>query len=80
MFSFITENGLLFHPVEYIWLTLLVTIFSDFGNFLNELSVEFVSYKTAFALRKFDGNDEVFFIRALLLEVDCSVAAVQIRE
>ena len=72
MFSFscIEENRLLFHPVEYIWLTLLVTIFSDVSNFLNELSVEFVSYKTALALRKFDGNDEVFFIRALLLEVD----------
>ena len=51
-------------------MTLLVTIFSNVGNFLNELSIEFVSYKTALALRKFDGNDEVFFIKVLLLKVD----------
>lgn len=51
-------------------MTLLVTIFSDVSNFLDELSVEFVSYKTALALRKFYGNDEVFFIKFLLLEVD----------
>lgn len=66
MFSCIKENRLLCHPIEYIWLTLLVTIFSDVSNFLNELSVEFVSCKTAFALCKFDGNDEVLFIKVLL--------------